>query len=73
LASKVALSERAELHQHTHQDGAMRMERVAQIEIAAKGSVTLQPCGLHLVLFNSVQSLRAGESVAITLSFGNGE
>jgi periplasmic copper chaperone A len=65
--------ERAELHQHSNQDGAMRMEKVAQIAIAANGSVTLQPGGLHLVLFNPVRSFLAGESVNISLGFSNGE
>ncbi|SNY52850.1 hypothetical protein SAMN06297280_2234 [Arsukibacterium tuosuense] len=65
--------ERAELHQHSHQDGVMRMEQVADIEIAANASVSLQPGGLHLMLFNPVQPLLAGESVTVTLNFSNGQ
>lgn len=65
--------ERAELHQHTHQDGVMRMEQVAQIEIPANSKVSLQPGGLHLMLFNPLQPLMAGESVTVTLSFSDGE
>ncbi|KKO48623.1 hypothetical protein VT06_11065 [Arsukibacterium sp. MJ3] len=73
LAVQSSAFEKAELHQHTHQDGVMRMEQVAQIDIAANSSVTLQPGGLHLMLFNPVQPLLAGESVTVTLSFSNGE
>ncbi|KKO44516.1 hypothetical protein WG68_15665 [Arsukibacterium ikkense] len=65
--------ERAELHQHTHKDGVMRMEQVDQIDIAANSSATLQPGGLHLMLFNPQQPLMAGESVTLDLSFSNGE
>ena len=64
--------ERAELHQHSHQDGVMRMEQVAEIDIAAKSSVSLQPGGLHLMLFNPVQELQAGESITVILHFSHG-
>lgn len=71
MSATSAAFERAELHQHTHQDGVMRMEQVTHIEIAAKASVSLQPGGLHLMLFNPKQPLLAGESVTVTLSFSN--
>jgi copper(I)-binding protein len=73
LAVQSPAFEKAELHQHTHQDGVMRMEQVAQIDIAANSVVTLQPGGLHLMLFNPMQPLLVGESVTVTLSFSNGE
>ncbi|MBV2130719.1 copper chaperone PCu(A)C [Arsukibacterium indicum] len=73
LSADSAAFERAELHQHTHQDGVMRMEHVSHIDIAANGSVSLQPGGLHLMLFNPVQPLLAGESVMVVLRFSNGQ
>ena len=72
-AARSTAFERAELHQHTHQDGVMRTEQVGQIEIAANASVSLQPGGLHLMLFNPLQPLLAGESVTVLLSFSNGQ
>ena len=65
--------ERAELHQHSHQDGVMRMEQVTQIAIAGNSRVTLQPGGLHLMLFSPLEPLLVGESVNISLSFSNGQ
>ncbi len=73
LSAHSGAFERAELHQHTHHDGVMRMVQVEHVAIAAKSSVTMQPGGLHLMLFNPVQPLLAGESVAVTLQFSNGE
>lgn len=73
MSVESAAFERAELHQHTHQDGVMRMEQVAYIDIAAEASVSLQPGGLHLMLFNPLQPLLAGESVTVTLNFSNGQ
>ncbi|HAW92802.1 MULTISPECIES: copper chaperone PCu(A)C [unclassified Arsukibacterium] len=72
-AVKSSAFERAELHQHSHQDGVMRMEQVTHIAIDANTSVTLQPGGLHLMLFDPVQPLLAGESVMVSLSFSNGQ
>jgi len=73
LSAESAAFERAELHQHTHQDGVMRMEHVSDIEIAANSSVSLQPGGLHLMLFNPKQPLLAGESVTVVLHFNDGK
>lgn len=72
-AVKSSAFERAELHQHSHQDGVMRMEQVTHIAIAGNSSVTLQPGGLHLMLFSPLKPLLAGESVNISLSFSNGQ
>lgn len=73
MSAESAAFERAELHQHTHQDGVMRMEHVAHIDIAANSSVSLQPGGLHLMLFNPQQPLLTGESVTVVLHFSNGK
>jgi hypothetical protein len=72
-AVESAAFERAELHQHSHQDGVMRMEQVPQIDIEANASVTLQPGGLHLMLFTPLKPLLAGESINISLQFSNGQ
>ncbi|WP_372626401.1 copper chaperone PCu(A)C [Arsukibacterium sp.] len=72
-AVKSSAFERAELHQHSHQDGVMRMEQVTHIAIEANTSVTLQPGGLHLMLFDPLQPLIVGESVNVSLSFSNGQ
>ena len=51
----------------------MRMEQVTHIAIEANTSVTLQPGGLHLMLFDPLQPLLVGESVNVSLSFSNGQ
>lgn len=63
---------RAELHQHSHKDGMMRMEQVEQISVAAKSSVTLAPGGLHLMLFQPQTELKAGQMIALQLQFADG-
>lgn len=58
-----------ELHTHTHESGVMRMRRVEAIEVPAGASVTLKPGGLHLMLMELKQPLKAGERVPLTLRF----
>lgn len=64
--------ERVELHTHTHIDGMMRMHAVDQVEIPAGGQITLQPGGLHLMLFNPLIELSADQTLDILLNFSDG-
>lgn len=40
-----------EIHTHTHENGVMRMRQVFELPIKAGESVTLEPGGLHLMIF----------------------
>lgn len=46
-----------ELHTHTNDNGVMRMRQVDSIAVPAGTTVTLQPGGLHLMLFGLKQPL----------------
>lgn len=63
---------KVELHQHSHQNGMMKMEQVEFIAIPAQQSVSLQPGGLHLMLFEPVASLTPGQMLSVELTFANG-
>jgi copper(I)-binding protein len=62
----------AELHRTVLEDGVASMQPVAQLEIPASGSITLEPGGLHLMLFNPRQPLQAGDTVTLILSHSDG-
>ena len=47
--------------------GALHLQRVRRLEIPAHGSVLLTPSSYRLTLINLKRTLRAGESVRITL------
>ncbi len=64
---------RAELHQHSHRDGMMRMEQVEYIAVSAGETVSLQPGGLHLMLFEPVAAIEAGQTLPLTLQFADGQ
>ena len=66
-------SPRIEIHEHTMEDGMMRMRQRKSIEIPAEGEVILQPSGLHLMIFDLKKPLKEGQTVSIILHFSTHE
>lgn len=62
----------SELHNHLHEDGMMTMRQVAEIAVPAGASVELKPGGLHLMMIELQQPLRAGDTVPVTLALADG-
>lgn len=63
------VSPRIEIHEHTMKDGMMQMGKLDSIIIKANDEVTLQPHGLHLMVFNPSSPVKAGEQVNLVLHF----
>jgi hypothetical protein len=59
---------RAELHSTSVEEGVMRMRPVASIELPSKKAVKLAPGGLHIMLIDVKQPLKAGDKVPLTLT-----
>jgi periplasmic copper chaperone A len=60
---------KAELHEHIHADGLMKMQQVQSVAIPAGGEVLFAPMGYHVMLFNLQQQSRDGERFPLTLTF----
>ncbi len=71
LGGTSPVADRAELHLTISQDGTFRMRPSGEIALAAGGSLTAQPGGLHLMLTGLHQPLRAGMRIPLTLQFRN--
>ncbi len=70
VTSKV--SPRLELHQHSMtESGMMKMRQVPYIMIPANSEVTLEPSGLHIMIFELTKGLMAGEQVPLNFIFEN--
>ncbi|MCI4661564.1 MAG: copper chaperone PCu(A)C [Neomegalonema sp.] len=69
LAAASPLFGYIELHTHRNYDGVMRMEQVEAIEVPAQGSVALQRGGLHLMMFDPLETLPSSGMVPVTLRF----
>ena len=62
------LAESAELHSASMDGGVMRMRALPRIALPAGKTVKLAPGGMHVMLVNLRQPLKAGEVVQVTLS-----
>ncbi len=57
----------AELHNHIHEHGLMKMRRADGIEIKAHGSTILKPGGFHIMLISLMKQLSIGEIYRLSL------
>lgn len=69
IGAESAVSSAVELHDHEMVDGMMRMREVGQIDLPAGTRTALEPGGLHVMLIDLHEPLRAGQRVPITLVF----
>ncbi|MBU3069452.1 copper chaperone PCu(A)C [Aestuariicella sp. G3-2] len=67
---KVPGSERAELHQHLHENGMMKMRAVESIPVAAGETLEFTPGGYHIMAFEMVAETR--QLYPVTLVFADG-
>ena len=58
-----------ELHTTTMDGGVMRMRKVEMLEVPGGTTTVLEPGGIHIMLIDLKQPLRAGQSVPLTLEF----
>lgn len=60
---------KAEMHEHVHADGVMKMQQVQDVVVPAGGEVRFEPMGYHVMLFNVQQQAKDGERFPLTLTF----
>tara|TARA_R110000868_G_scaffold29057_5_gene108195 strand:+ start:4008 stop:4490 length:483 start_codon:yes stop_codon:yes gene_type:complete len=60
---------KAELHEHLHADGVMKMQQVQSVMIPAGGEVQFAPMGYHVMMFNLQQQAKEGERFPLILTF----
>lgn len=59
---------KAEMHQMSMENDIMRMRRLDRLELPAGRTVDLAPGARHLMLFDVRRPLKAGDTVALTLT-----
>ncbi len=62
----------AEIHRTVIEAGVARMLPVKQLEVPAGGQLMLEPGGHHLMLFDPLRTLTAGETVTLIMHMNNG-
>jgi copper(I)-binding protein len=61
-----------ELHMHIADEGVMRMRRIPHIHLPPQTTVSLEPGGEHIMLFDLNTPLTPGAKVPLTLIFEDG-
>ncbi|WP_267223311.1 copper chaperone PCu(A)C [Dyella silvae] len=60
------------LHKSSDEGGVSRMAMVETLVIPAHGKAELAPGGYHLMLTKAASSVKPGDTVKVTLGFGDG-
>jgi copper(I)-binding protein len=61
-----------DLHKSSSDGGMSRMAMVDSVAIPAHGKAELTPGGYHLMLMKAAASVKPGDKVKLTLTFGDG-
>lgn len=69
LSASTPVAGKAELHEHVHADGVMKMQQVQDVVIPAGGEVKFEPMGYHVMLLDVKQQAKDGERFPLTLNF----
>ena len=69
LTVETPVASKAEIHEHAHVGGMMKMQQVQNVVIPAGGEVKFAPMGYHVMLFNLKQQAQAGDRFPLTLTF----
>jgi len=69
LAVETPVAKRADLHAHLVEGGIMKMRPVAEIEVAGRGTATLEPGAGHVMLMGLNGPLVEGARFTMTLVF----
>lgn len=69
LGVSCTCSQGVELHSMSMDGGVMRMRKLDAIDVPAKGSVVLEPGGMHLMLIGLKAPLAEGQQVPLELRF----
>jgi copper(I)-binding protein len=69
LGAQTAVAGSAELHEHVHADGLMKMQQVQAVVIPAGGEVRFAPMAYHVMLFGLQRQMQDGERFPLTLTF----
>lgn len=71
ISASTPIAERVEIHQHEMSDGVMKMNKIDNVRVGTMKSVTFEPGGYHLMIFNPKHSFKQGERFPMTLEFRN--
>ncbi len=71
VSSPIAQS--AEVHEMSMENDIMKMRAIPRLPLPAGKTVELKPGGFHVMLFGLKRQIKAGDTIALTLTFEDGQ
>jgi copper(I)-binding protein len=69
MGASSPVAKEMQLHTMSMDGNVMKMRQVQSIDVPAKGSVELQPGGLHLMFIDLKGQLKSGDQIPVKLKF----
>jgi periplasmic copper chaperone A len=69
ISIETSVAEAAEIHTSEISNGTMKMLKLEDVTVPAKGHIMFEPAGYHIMLINLKQPLKVGDMVPLTLIF----
>ncbi len=69
VAASTPVTDHAEIHEMSEENGVMKMGKVDSVTVEAGKSVTFSPDGYHVMLMGLKAPLKAGSEFPLTLKF----
>lgn len=73
VGAKADFVNKAELHNHLHVNGMMKMQQQAEVSVAPGETLHFAPGGLHIMLFGLKQALQENQTLDLSLVTKSGE
>lgn len=71
-AAKSDIAKRVEVHEHSMEDGIMKMQQVSGVLVPKQSSTEFKPGSYHVMFMGLKDSVEEGQKINITLVFDNG-
>lgn len=72
VSASSSIAANVELHNHTNEDGVMKMRKVELVSISANGNASLEPGGYHIMLIGLNKEIASGDMVDLEVKFSDG-
>lgn len=67
VGAKAEFAKKAEIHNHVHQNGMMKMQQQDEVVLAAKQTLQFSPGGLHIMLFGLNETLKEHQTLQLSV------
>jgi len=68
---KSDIAQQVEIHEHSMEDGLMKMQQTLNVALPKQSTVMFEPGGYHIMFIGLKKSVNTGDKIKLTLTFDN--